>query len=256
MNILLTNDDGFDAKGIQTLYSTLSQRHNVTVVAPQTQQSGVGQSFTLYKPLKVEERKMSDHSIGYAVSGSPADCVKIGICSLMNNTPDCVIAGINDGRNSGIAAFYSGTVAGAREGAFWRIPGIAFSMHENGGEFLQDYSTEAMKIIESIVSNSTDPKTYYNINFPNCKVNDAKGTKITKQSMGFYKDWYDIVENNGEKEYWIRGEMVDVEESIDYDFFALNNDYITVTPLTFDSSATLDATQIEKIEKLDIKESL
>ncbi len=256
MEILLTNDDGFNATGINSLYGELSKEHSTTIVAPKNQQSGVGQSFTLYDPLFVTENSISDGTIGYSVSGSPSDCVKIGLCSLLDNKPDVVVSGINDGKNAGIASFYSGTVAAAREAAFWRIPGVAFSLHEKATEYLELYAQYSLKVLNVLTSNITDSKTLYNVNFPNCHPKESKGIKITRQSMGYYKDRYEVKENNGQKEYWIRGEMVEIEKSLEYDFYALEQGYVTITPLTYDTTAFLDENQILNIEKLDIKESL
>ena len=128
MKILLTNDDGVFAKGIETLFTALSVDHEVTVVAPETEQSAVGHAITWLEPLRVNMVNRNGHFFGYALKGTPADCVKIAITELMDAPPEIVVSGINLGANVGVNVIYSGTVSAATEAAVLGIPSIAVSV--------------------------------------------------------------------------------------------------------------------------------
>ncbi|MDH3852266.1 MAG: 5'/3'-nucleotidase SurE, partial [Deltaproteobacteria bacterium] len=129
MRILLTNDDGIYAKGIEVLHEQLSKDHDVVVVAPETEQSAVGHAITLTDPLRVKSISRNGAFFGYAVKGTPADCVKLAINELMKPPPDLVVSGINLGANVGINVIYSGTVSAATEGTILGIPAIAVSIN-------------------------------------------------------------------------------------------------------------------------------
>ena len=139
LRILLSNDDGYSSVGIKRLYEALISRHDVTVAAPQNEQSGIGHAFTFNKPICFAKLPETMGMNGYMVAGTPSDCVKFAISRLLNEKPDVVVSGVNSGENSGISGFYSGTLAAAREGAFWRIPSFAFSLCAGGEDFLVDY---------------------------------------------------------------------------------------------------------------------
>jgi len=242
LRVLLTNDDGFSAPGIQHIYSELRDEFEVTVIAPEEEQSGIGHAFTYHKPLVVNEKRFQD-SVGYSVAGTPADCVKFALSYLMDERPDSIVSGINNGGNTGIAGFYSGTVAAARESAFWQVTGVAFSCEgEDATKYMADYAEVSRKILLKILngrkSGNRRDMVYYNVNFPSCRVNDCAGVKLTRQSLSFWNDIYTPVENDtGKVEYWLNGERKDVEEHNEYDTRAINDRYITITPLHIDNTA-------------------
>ena len=128
MNILLTNDDGIYAKGLWALYAKFARRHCVTVVAPDRERSAVGHGITLYQPLRTNRVNINNGFTGYAVNGTPADCVKMGLMEILDSKPDMVISGINPGANVGVNINYSGTVAAAKEAALYNVPAIAVSI--------------------------------------------------------------------------------------------------------------------------------
>ncbi len=242
LKILLTNDDGYQSKGISHLFSSLKMKYNVTVVAPKSQQSGVGHGFTYKKPIRYNKFALKNEFFGYSVSGTPADCVKFALGHLLPGKPDIVVSGINEGKNIGIANFYSGTIAAAREAAFWRIPSVAFSVCEKACEYFKEYSVVSKQIISKIIVDTKikEKKSgiFYNVNFPSCHPSSSKGVKITKQSLAFYNDVYNMKKNkNGIKEYWIKGRLDKLESTDDYDAVAIEKDFITVTPLHFDTTA-------------------
>ncbi|MCX7725359.1 MAG: 5'/3'-nucleotidase SurE [Chitinispirillaceae bacterium] len=252
--ILLTNDDGFETTGIRVLYDILKDHYEITVVAPEKEKSGVGHSFTYKAPLFYKKVEDSYGKNIYAVKGSPADCVKLAVSYLLPEKPDIIISGINIGENSGICAYYSGTVAGAREGAFWKIKSFAFSLSEEAKEYLVDYASMIPKIIESIVeiSDSFKSDVFFNVNFPNCAPEEIKGIKITKQSMACFDDKYEEVKIDGSSEHVglrIYGDKVGIETSDEYDSRAILNGWIAITPLSFDATAYSEFDIVKNIER-------
>lgn len=237
--VLLTNDDGFASKGLEQLYRILCNDYDIFTIAPHAEQSGVGHSFTHQNTLFLHEHSNGFSETLFSLSGSPADCVKFGISKLLPEVPDLVVSGLNIGENSGISSFYSGTVAGAREGAFWNVCSFAFSICEEAEAYADEYVKMVPSIIRSIASSELngDTRVFFNVNFPPCAPKDVKGIKITRQSMAYFLDKYrDVVSDKG-KGYRIYGEKINIEESDEFDSRALLNGWITITPHSFDSTS-------------------
>lgn len=253
-NVLLTNDDGFDSNGIQQLYEILNKRYNIVVVAPDSEKSGVGHSFTYKQPLFYNKILNSYAEEIYSISGSPADCVKFAVSYLLPTIPDIIISGLNIGENSGISSHYSGTVAAAREGAFWNIKSFAFSICEEVNDYLNYYINLIPEIIEELLTFESffTKKHFFNINFPACSPDLLKGIKITKQSLAFFDDKYLKVRINEEKfeneGFVIYGKKIDVEEEDCYDSRALMNNWISVTPLSYDSTVHDEIPTLRTVE--------
>ena len=178
IKILVTNDDGIDAKGIQCLAEELGKMADVYVVAPKEQQSGKAHSITFMRDVKAEAHDLKGAIEAYAIDGTPADCVKWGLCKLSEEdiTPDYVVSGINMGHNAGLAAHYSGTIAAAREGALNGIRSIAISVrHHKASHF--DYVLGLLpRLIE--MSSKIKPSTFLNVNAPDIPSWDVKGVKV------------------------------------------------------------------------------
>jgi 5'-nucleotidase len=257
LKILLTNDDGFHAEGIRVLYSELIKNFEVIVVAPEHEKSGVGHAFTFNNPIHYLKNEDDQSYQGYIVSGTPADCVKFAIGHLLPKKPDIVVSGINKGENSGLSAFYSGTVAAAREGAFWNISSFAFSVCEKAFVHVREYARIVPSIIKNIMNSETIPsvpRVFYNVNFPDCPLSDVKTTKVTRQSLAFFDDRYKKIESKSHKSgegFVVYGEKKDIENSEAFDSKALSENIITITPLTFDSTAQHAIPHLLKIEKED-----
>src|SRR5689334_23895806 len=166
MQILLTNDDGIYAPGLQALERELRLIGNVNVVAPATEQSGVGHSITYLTPLIAKEVFDGERRRGWAVEGSPADSVKLGIFELCPHRPDLVVSGINGGLNAGINVLYSGTVAAAIEGAFFGITSVAVSLEWEENFQFDKAADIALQVIERILANQGNNPTLYNLNIP------------------------------------------------------------------------------------------
>ena len=242
LRILLTNDDGFSSPGIHHLYDVLKNDHSVTVVAPEQEQSGIGHAFTYNKPLMFRMRKFNGSVEGYSVSGTPADCVKIALCHILEEKPDVIVSGMNNGNNTGIAGYYSGTVAAVREGAFWQVTSIAFSLCERDPCYFSEYALIAYKIFQRIMFDNSiangNNRIFYNVNFPSCHPDQCAGVVIAKQSLSYYNDRYEPVKRgDGTVEYWLHGERKDVEPLNEYDARAVENNYIAITPLHIDATA-------------------
>lgn len=188
LSILLTNDDGIDAPGIIALQRELAAIGQVTVVAPKEDRSGVGHALTFFPPMKLKRVEREGKFFGYALSGTPADCVKLALSKLLQNKPDLVISGINRGANVGIAVFSSGTVAGAREGAIQGISAIALSLASHRGAPDQDdYRFAARftrKLALLVAKNGLPPGVLLNVNVPAGEENEIKGVAVTRQETG------------------------------------------------------------------------
>jgi 5'-nucleotidase len=230
----------------------------VVVAAPQEEQSGVGHAFTFNKPLRYDRIPEEAKLPGFWVSGTPSDCVKFALGHLLPEKPDAVISGINDGENSGISGFYSGTVAAAREGAFWRLPSFAFSLCRSGKEYFPGYAEAALDIVDAVMvrggsfpeNGRNGGRIYYNVNFPSCAPAECKGRRVTRQSLAFFDDRYRRVTDDLKREgFLIFGEKTDVEESELFDSRALMNDYTTITPLCFDSTAHWILQDLSELER-------
>jgi 5'-nucleotidase len=229
MHILLANDDGIFAPGLAAIYKELQSFGDVTVVAPADVRSGAGHSITIREPLVVNEVNVNGIFTGYSVMGSPADCVKLGVLELAPKPIDLVVSGINNGANVGIDVYYSGTVAAAMEGAFYRIPSVAMSMTL---EEPMDYETGAgycgamlRKLLE------LGQFEVMNVNLPSLSQGRPKGIKVVEQSQHGGRDNY-AKEKNGEGRvvYWLKA-PVGTKETEPTDVTEILKGYITVTAL-------------------------
>jgi 5'-nucleotidase len=241
--LLLTNDDGIRAPGIRLLCEAFAADFRVTIAAPDRERSGVGHAFTFNKPLHYEPARVPGAAEAFAVSGTPVDCVKFAVSFLMKKKPDVIVSGLNLGENSGLSAFYSGTVAAAREGAFWNIPSVAFSVCIEAAGYAADYATLApsfLKRILAVMRRTKNNGIFYNVNFPPCDPATANGVLVTEQSMAFFDDRYktiDVENHRSKKGYVICGEKKDIEPSNRFDSRAIMNGYIAITPLGFNATA-------------------
>jgi 5'-nucleotidase len=235
MEILITNDDGIYAEGIYALACAMKKLGNVTVVAPDSQQSAVGHAITLADPLRVAEARRNGRFFGYAASGTPADCVKLGIKAIMKKRPDLVVSGINLGGNQGYNILYSGTVSGATEGALLGIPSMAISLDT----FVKpDFSTAAsfsVKLAGLMKKNPLPAGTLLNVNLPNIPAARIKGVRVTNQSRTSFNDWFDKRKDpRGSTYYWMTGEFKPKDADGASDINALSAGYVSVTPIQFD----------------------
>jgi len=236
MKILVSNDDGFDAPGLQALVAALQPCGEITIVAPATEQSAVGHAITIYDPLKVQERWRDGELLGYAVHGTPADCVKLALCSLLREPPDVLISGINQGANLGTDIIYSGTVSAATEGTLLGIPSLAVSVdsYERGAHF-ESAGRAARMLLEVMPSLQVPAGTLLNMNVPNLPWEQIRGWRVTVQGKTKYVENYvERIDPRGNRYYWIAGTLVEQDECAHADYRTVKQGYISVTPLHFD----------------------
>ena len=236
MHILLTNDDGVFAPGLRALRKELRRLGKVTVVAPATEQSGVGHSISILDPMIVKTVDDDDGTVlGYSVEGSPADSVKLAVSELMERPPELIVSGINAGSNAGINVLYSGTVAAAIEGAFFKITSVAVSL-ELAEHF--DYphaARNAVKVIERLLANNPAPGSLFNVNLPAHSRGEPKGVKVVPMGIGRYGEGFERRQDpRGRTYYWLTYAPPYHIEGPETDVTALCEGYITVTPLQFD----------------------
>lgn len=250
MRILLTNDDGFFAPGISTLYNILAEDnlHEIYIVAPEGQRSATGRSITIYQPLFVTSHELKQNDVGLAVNGTPTDCVKLAIQGgILPNKPDIIISGINDGPNLGTDVFYSGTVAAAMEGVLLGIPSLAVSL---ASYEYRDYLPSAYfikKLLEDQRELLNSKDGLLNINLPGTDEDCWKGIRSTKLGKSVYRNTFENRKAPFGKEYfWITG-TVEFEDEKDTDLKAIQEGYISITPLHS------DLTDYEKVKKINNK---
>jgi 5'-nucleotidase len=236
LRILLTNDDGVFAPGLRALRKELMRLGEVTVIAPAVEQSGVGHSITFLSPLVVKEVEDEDGStLGWMVEGSPADSVKLAICELMPRPPDLIVSGINAGANAGINVLYSGTVAAAIEGAFFKITSIAVSL-ELADHF--DYPQAARQsayVVEQILAHSPAQGSLFNVNLPAMSRGEPKGIRVVPMGVGRHGEGFERrMDPRGRTYYWMTYAPPFHLEGPETDVTSLSEGYITVTPLHFD----------------------
>ncbi len=235
---MLTNDDGIDAEGLSALYGALNEdgRFDIRVIAPDRERSSVGHGFTVFHsiPLKKEYRQGSFY--GYAVGGTPVDCVKLGILEILDKTPDLLISGINRGPNVGEPVLCSGTVAAATEGTFFGIPSIAISINNYIDPEYSYAAKFAKKMAIQVLDKGGLPDgTMLNVNVPAIPEGKVKGVKITVQGDANLKDTYiKRRDPRGREYYWWDGEYSIKSKNKDFDYNVLKNGFISITPIHCD----------------------
>ena len=232
--ILVSNDDGYLAKGVNCLAGVLREFGDVVVVAPHTGRSGKGCAITSEVPIKVTQVSKEPGLEVYSCTGTPCDCIKVACHSVVSRRPDLVIGGINHGDNSAVNAHYSGTMGVVLEGCMKGIPSIAFSLcsHDADADFAPTYPA-IRKIVAAVLERGLPQGSCLNVNFPDSQ--SYAGIKICRQSMGQWtNEWASHDHPRGGKWWWLTGEFVLDETDPEADRVALDNNYVTITPTTID----------------------
>jgi 5'-nucleotidase len=246
VEILLTNDDGIYAPGLEALERQLCQLGNVTVVAPATEQSGVGHSITFLSPLICKEIFQGKRRRGWAVEGSPADCVKIGIFEFCPRRPELVVSGINGGLNAGINVLYSGTVAAAIEGAFFGITSVAVSLEYDEHADLDRAAQLARGVLEQILAKKGPEPQLYNLNIPTAALRQPTGVRVVPMSMMRYGERYIKRQDpKGRFYYWAAPDPPPRPTGSETDLSALDDGFITLSPLHYDMTDHVAMKQME-----------
>ncbi|HEY8036228.1 MAG TPA: 5'/3'-nucleotidase SurE [Methylobacter sp.] len=241
MHILLSNDDGYLAEGLNALASALSPHAEISVVAPDRNRSAASNSLTLEMPLRAY---VADNGF-IKVDGTPTDCVHLAITGLLKNEPDMVFAGINHGSNLGDDVLYSGTVAAASEGRFLGLPAIAISLAGNNPSHFETAAQVAVTLLRQLINNPLPQDTILNINVPDVAVKDLKGYQATR--LGQRHKSEPVIKSEdprGRIIYWVGPPGAEQDAGPGTDFYAVNAGFVSVTPLQ------LDLTRYDRIDDL------
>lgn len=239
MKILLTNDDGIYAPGLWVLYRHLAAEHRVTVIAPDRERTAVGHGITLNEPLRARQVTVNGGERGLAVSGTPADCIKLGVGAILgaDERPDVVVSGINPGANLGVNINYSGTVAAAREAALHALPAVAVSLLGRAGRHYATAARFVAGLLPRMAAQGLPFGTCLNVNVPDKPSNAIAGVQISRQGIAPPAQTFDrrTDPRNGTY-YWHGIETPNRFEPGDLDIAAVHNDYISVTPIQCDAT--------------------
>ncbi len=228
MDILITNDDGIASPALFMLRQELKDLGRVFIVAPDRDQSATSHSLTLYRPMRIERPEPGV----FAVDGTPTDCVLIAAHGLLERAPDLVVSGVNRGPNMGDDVFYSGTVAAAIEGAMQGVPAIAFSLAASGQADFHYACQYARRLVGTVIEQGLPAKSVLNVNVPQLKSEDIKGVRVTSLGQRKYQDaLIERMDPRGRAYYWIGGDAPVWEPQEGSDFLAVDQGYVSVTPL-------------------------
>lgn len=243
MRVLVSNDDGVEARGIEVLAKTLSAVGEVVVVAPDRDRSGASNSLTLDQPIRVT--RLGDNR--YRVAGTPTDCVHLALCGMLDRDPDIVVSGINNSGNLGDDVIYSGTVSAAMEGRFLGLPAIAVSLvtTDHIGEHYASAAQAALSIMQRLIVDPLPADTILNVNVPDLPWHELRGYAVTRLGKRHRSaPCIEQVDPRGRPLWWIgpAGEVDD--DSHGTDFQAVRDGYISITPIH------VDLTRFQAIEKV------
>ncbi len=234
-SILITNDDGIYAPGILQLYKSLKDLGLVTVVAPLIEKSAVGHAITISDPLRVIEVERDGVFFGYAVNGTPADCVKLGVQCIVTKKPDIVISGINLGPNTATNIIYSGTVSAAAEAIIMGIPAMAVSLTSFSSKDFSYAGKIALQLTKEIIKHGLPEETLLNVNVPAVPENDINDIIVTRQGKGRYQEAFDKrTDPNNRTYYWLTGKRMLIDKDPDVDDLAVMNKNVSITPIHYD----------------------
>lgn len=235
--IFISNDDGVNAKGINSLISMLSGLGEILVVAPDDHRSGAACSITCKQPVTCKLVNRKPGLAVYSCSGTPVDCVKLGITQIADRMPDIVIGGINHGNNASVSVHYSGTMGIVKEACIKGVPAVGLSLDS----FAEDADFEPMRdtvrrIVTEVLQKGLPKGTCLNVNFPDMP--EYKGVKVCRQTRAEWKgEWAATDHPRGGKVYWLIGELDPAEDDLESDYIAMKAGYVAVTPTTIDSTS-------------------
>jgi 5'-nucleotidase len=235
VNILVTNDDGIYSAGIFELAKALKSLGNVQIVAPLAEKSAVGHAITVSDPLRVSEIERNGDFFGYAVNGTPADCVKIAVKCILDKEPDIIVSGINQGSNTATNVIYSGTVSAAAEGVILGVPAIAVSLVSFTQKDFSYAGKVAHQIAAQVLENGLPPRTLLNVNVPSLPEKDIIDVVPARQGEGRYEEMFDKREDPyGRTYYWMAGKRMILDKDDDVDDVVVMQNKVAVTPIQYD----------------------
>jgi 5'-nucleotidase len=247
MRILISNDDGYQAKGIKQLTKSLSEIAEVIVVAPSENKSAASSSLTLGRPLKPIQIEKNI----FAIKATPTDCVHLALCGFIKESIDLVVTGINFGANLGDDTIYSGTVAGAIEGRFLGLPSIAISLASWEGNHFDTAGEIAKRLVAQIYKSALSHNTIINVNVPDIPLKEIKGIKGTRLGSR-HKSEPSIKDKDDTSLYWIGENGKEADNSEGTDFHAISNNFVSVTPLQIDTTKYSEVKRVNDwLQKID-----
>lgn len=234
--ILITNDDGYSSKGIKALINAVKNLGKILIVAPDSPQSGMGHAISVNKPIRCYKTNFFDSVEAYCCTGTPVDCIKMGLYLLKDKKPDLILSGINHGSNVSTNILYSGTMSAAVEGALSGIPSVGYSLTDYSEDADFQYSEKIVQTISiKVIKEGLKKGTCLNVNIPNVKENQIKGIKVCRQGRAFWDDTFDHRKDPlGKDYYWLTGSFSSKEQALDTDINYLENNYVTIVPTQFD----------------------
>jgi len=239
--ILISNDDGIEAAGILSLAAALDSIADLVVVAPLQEMSAVGHAITMRDPVRVRKwpfRGPSGQIEAYAVSGTPADCVKLALDKLVPRQPDLVVSGINHGPNTAVNVIYSGTVSAATEASILGIPAIAFSYCKWGIGDFEASGRVARDIARRVLSQDMTPGILLNVNIPALPLSEIKGCMVTRQAQARWEEQFnERLDPFDRPYYWLSGTFVNLDSGTNTDLWAVDNGWVSITPIQHDLTA-------------------
>lgn len=239
--ILISNDDGIEAAGILSLAAALDSIGDIIIAAPLQEMSAVGHAITMRDPVRARPwpfRGPSGQITAYAVSGTPADCVKLALDKLVPRQPDLVVSGINHGPNTAVNVIYSGTVSAATEAAILGIPAIAFSFCRWGSGDFEASGRVAQRIAKQVLANEWPPGILLNVNIPDIPFEQMNGVMITRQAQARWEEQFaERMDPFNRPYYWLSGTFVNMDEGTNTDLWAIDNNWVSVTPIQHDLTA-------------------
>lgn len=248
--ILITNDDGYRAGGIQALIEAARPYGDLLVVAPAEGQSGMSHALTVKTPLRVEKHVEEPGFTLYVCNGTPCDCVKFALNKFAATPPDLLLSGVNHGANSSVSVLYSGTMAAAIEGCMYHIPAVGFSLldHSPDANFTP-YIGHIKTIIETVMKNGLQDGVCLNVNIPAIPIDDIKGVRICRQARGHWIEEFDRrIDVSGREYFWLTGDFLNEEpDAQDTDEWALKNNYISVVPVQIDMTCYKSMDKLNKM---------
>ncbi len=246
--IFVTNDDSIYANGIDALVQVAATFGEVVVIAPHSPQSGMGHAITINDPLRLMENNRWEGITAYSCSGTPVDCIKLGIYEVLHQKPDLILSGINHGSNAATNVLYSGTMSAAVEGALEGIPSIGFSLDDfeaNADFSLAKYVVR--QVIETALKNELPKGVCLNVNIPQVPTEEFKGIKVCRQAHAYWDDRFDKREDQfGRTYYWLTGDFNQHEPGKDTDLYYLSQNFATIVPTQFDLTAHETLTQLNE----------
>ncbi len=248
--ILVCNDDGYHAKGIQALAEVMKDFGQVLVVAPSEPQSGMGHAITINQPLRLQEIQAFGDLEAYSCSGTPVDCVKLAIYGILKRKPDLIVSGINHGANFSVNVLYSGTMSAAVEGALEGIPSIGFSLldHSREADFEASKSIVS-KVVSKALKHGITKNTCLNVNIPAISEERIQGIRICRQGVGHWEDEFiERQDPTGHPYFWMSGAFGEMDKAEDSDNWALRHDYVSIVPVQYDMTAHREIAKLKEWE--------